>query len=685
MLFMLKETQKFLQQDISLVSPDDSNSLSQVLKYHSDLYYNKENPVISDTEYDHLYSLAKEMEEKFQVSIIEVGAALQESTFEKVKHSRPMISLDNTYNNEDLRDFDTRVYKNLWDFLSSNKDAGYNSTDKIEYCLEFKFDGLWVELIYDNWNFIQAITRWDGVEGEDVTRNIMQIDNIPKNIDYDGYLEVRGEVVMPISVFEGLNEDAKRTWEKIFSNPRNAASGSVRMKDNSVTKKRKLQFFAYDIANFHDFLRDNSIYRYFDMIETLSELWFDISSYFKKISNIDQVIKEIEEIGDVKSDLDFEIDGLVLKVNNIDLWEIIGWTQHHPRYAISYKFPAEILTTTIESVVHQVGRTGTITPVANLEPVHIGGVVVKRATLHNYDEVEKLGVWVGDRVFIKRAWEVIPKIISVASKKSLSSIHTEQPTFPTTDWEGRIYPPKECPSCGWVVKKDDSKVRYYCSNSANCPAQHSERLIFAVWKQWFDIDGLWAKQVELFLKEWIIHDLVDIFTIWDKKDEILHLEWFQEKSVENLVVGVEKAKNVDIVSFLTALGISWVGKKTAKTFSTIFRSQEDIFNFSFTTEQLEELNDIGPEIAKNLVEFMTHKENRSMLLELIDLLNISYYQDNTGVIENRYTQKRVCITGGFSGYSRDQLIKILESYGGEFVSGVSKKNRFFIGLRKGWK
>ncbi len=676
---MLELSKRYLNTKISDFSLEDTKKLQNIIKYHSDLYYNKENPVISDFEYDQLLKKLSILEEKYNLKLKQsslIWADIWESTFKKVKHSRPMISLGNTYNEEDLNDFNDRVKK------LSNIDW------VIEYILEFKFDGLGVELIYEKWKLIQAITRWNWVEGEDVTINVMQIDNIPKEIPYKKHLEVRGEVVMPISVFNNINEQAKKEWTKIFSNPRNSASWSLRMKDASITKKRKLQFFAYDLANFEEFRIEENIVEYYEVIKDLEKLWFDISSYFNKLDWISEVIKAINNFWDIKKTIDFEIDWLVLKVNNISLWKTIGFTEHHPRYAISYKFPAEIFTTKILSIDHQVWRTWTITPVANLEPVNMWGAIIKRATLHNYEEVENLDIKIWDTVFIKRAWEVIPKIISVVkSPLSISLDGKEGSIKNIRDSYESIMPPKFCPSCKTEVIKDIDKVRYYCPNDIDCPAKHHEKLTFAVGKQWFNIDWLWERQIELFLNEWIIHNLVDIFKIAEKRKEILELEWFKEKSVNNLIDWVEKAKHVDIATLITALWIAWVGKKTAKTLSKlitwplspILRGEESI-------EKLEELDDIWPEIAKNVIIYFNTQSHKRVLQDLISILDIKYYENKIINSSSIFTWKKVCITWGFEQdgkkISRDELVLQLEEIWGSFVWSVSKNTDFLLAWSK---
>ncbi|MCP4523863.1 MAG: NAD-dependent DNA ligase LigA [Candidatus Gracilibacteria bacterium] len=673
---MLQKSKKYISLQNNELKESDIKELQDLIEYHSDLYYNHEAPIISDFEYDQLFEKLTYLENKFEIKTKQsskVGSDVIESTFEKVKHSRPMTSLGNTYNKEDLGDFDERVKKNIENTRSSFVSTQHN----IEYVLEFKFDGLGIELIYKEGVLVQAITRGNGVEGEDVTMNVMQIKNIPKKIAYKKQLEVRGEVVLPLSSFNALNETAKKQGTKVFSNPRNAASGSLRMKDNSITKQRNLKFFPFDLANFDEYRNEINIHNYYDVINSLYELGFERVDYFKKISGMSGIIHEIQNFGDVKSKIDFEIDGLVLKVNDISLWQTIGFTEHHPRYAIAYKFPAEIVTTEILSVEHQIGKTGTITPVANLSPVNISGVIVKRATLHNYEEVENLGVHIGDTVFIKRAGEVIPKIISVVQEGRLKDAEN-------------IQPPIYCPSCETEVIKDGDKVRFYCPNKLDCPAQHSEKLIFAVGKQGFNIDGLGVKQVELFLELGIIHNLVDIFTISNKSDEILELEGFKQKSVDNLILGVEKAKKLEISVLITALGINGVGKKTAKTLAKLFHSPESLLEFPYTEEDLVKLEDIGPEIAINVCEYFKNEAHNRILSELTELLHITYYKKLEIIAdgdESIYFGKKMCITGSFLGedgkkIARDDLVKQLESVGGDFVSSVSKNTDFLLAGEK---
>jgi len=654
-------TQQYLGKETDTFSQSDTIKLWEIVQRHIVLYHELANPIISDGEYDILLKKLQDLEEKYHIDEKvwqTTGSELLQSSFEKIAHSRPMISLDNTYNAEELRDFDKRIKKIL------------KTQGTLPYTIEFKFDGLWIELVYKNWKLIRWITRWNGVEWEDVTQNIMQISNIPKTIDTPWIFEVRGEVVMPISSFERLNKQALDTWNKVFSNPRNAASWSLRILDTSITKQRDLQYFAYDVSDFEEF----SSGAYHDMIEYLETLWFHISSYYPKCMWIEEVISTIENIWDIKTDIDFEIDWLVVKLDDMRLWWSVWFTQHHPRYAIAYKFPAEVVTTKLESVEHSVGRTWTITPVANLAAVNIAWAVIRRATLHNYDEVEKLWVKIWDIVFLKRAWEVIPKIISVATS-ALTQLSPDGRNI------SAIIPPTTCPSCGKEVFKDDEKVRYYCANSYNCPAQMREKIAFAVGKQGFNIDWFWEKQAELFYELWFIQKYWDIFRLKNFKEQILWLDGFKEKSVTNLLEGIENVRNTDIVTFLKSLWIPGVWKKTAKTLGTLIDSMDsEILRWEGNAELLQELPDIGPEVARSVVEFFT--QQRDMVEDLLSELNIIFPEVWNIPWEWKWQWKKICITWSFEWYKRDELAEILEKQGGEFMSSVSTKTDYLLAWDK---
>ncbi len=657
----LEKSKLYLEKKDDLLNKDDIEVLQSLINYHSDLYYNKENPIISDYEYDILFKKLEFLENKFDVKYSQskkVWSEIISSTFKKVNHKRPMISLDNTYNEDDLLDFNQRVLKNLWSDML-----------EIPYNLEFKFDWLWISLIYKNWNFTQAITRWDGQKWEDVTKNVETILNIPKKINILWDFEVRWEIVMPISSFNELNKKSIEKKEKVFSNPRNRASWSLRVIDFNITKERNLKFFAYDFWWFSEF--NNIFYwknpSYHETILYLKELWFEISSYFKKCKNINEVINYINNFWNLRESLDFDIDWLVLKVDKIDLWEDIWFTAHHPRYAIAYKFPAQIVSTTILSVEHQVGKTWTITPVANLSPVNISWAIIKRASLHNYDEIESLDIRVWDQVFIKRAWEVIPKIISVIdSVRNWKEIKIETPTY--------------CPSCNFTLKKDIDKVRIYCDN-IDCKEQIIQKLIFSIWKNWLNIDWFWEKQVKLFYNLWFLKTLDDIYFLKDKKESLLTLEWYKEKSINNLLKSIENSKNQDIINFLISLNIPLIWPTSAKELSKIFKSKNDLLNFNYNLQDLENLKDIWTQTAQNIYNYFNIEENIILIKNLLNFINISFLKE---VLWDKFKWQKICITWSFDNYSRDDLIKILEENSWEFVSSVSKNTTALLAWEKAW-
>lgn len=655
-LFSKKEKHDFTNNDIE--------TFQKLMSFHAKLYYNEDDPIIDDALYDALFSKLRDLEHKHDIHerfSSSVWVSLWQSSFLKVAHSRPMISLDNTYNAEDLRDFDTRLQKLLW----------YTKKEKLSYMLEYKFDGLGIELVYKKWILTQAITRWDGIEGEDVTQNILSISNIPKKINSLWDIEIRGEVLMPISHFLLLNEQLKSSWKKIFANPRNAASGSVRLKDANITAQRKLLFYAYDlwdITQAIDIQKSvlwKSSGNYDDVIHALEKLWFSISDYFPGFIWIEAVIEAIDDFSNNNKSFDFEIDGLVLKYNCIDYWQKIWYTAHHPRYAIAYKFPAQIATTKIVGVEHQVGRTGTITPVAHLKAVKLWWVVIERATLHNYDEIKKLDVSVWDTIFIKRAWEVIPKIISVA-------VHAQQE-------DSRILPPENCPSCQTQVCRDDDAVRYYCPNTYACPAQIQEKLIYAVGKNAFNIDGLGKAQIELFYALWYISHLHDIFLLHEKKQELLALPWYKEKSVSNLLSAIESAKKQDLWRFLVALSIPWVGKQAARELASVFHQKDDIVHFQYTHEYLTSLQDIWDKTADILIGFFADEKQKYVIERLFEHIEIIFPNtQKTLYAASPYFWKKICITGNFEWYSREQLIEELEIKWAIFSSSVSKNTDYLL-------
>ena len=479
-----------------------------------------------------------------------------------------MLSLDNTYDGADILDFDKRI-KNI---LKSEAD--------IEYCIEVKFDGLGIALTYENGKLVRALTRGNGVEGEDITVNAMQIATIPKTIPLLGNVEIRGEVIMPIAAFQALNARRQMEGEKLFANPRNAASGSLRQLDWTVTKSRNLEFFAYSLPELENLtsalsksgevgkgpeetisqtppnlpLTGERPSTYTDYTHFLKSLGFQTSSYFFVAKNAQELIAEIQRLTENRPVFPFEIDGLVLKMNDLLKWQALGMTEHHPRYAIAYKFPAQYVRTKLLQVEHSAGRTGIITPVAILEPVNVTGVTVSRATLHNYDELRAKDIMIGDEVFIVRAGEVIPEVVSVISEARDGS-------------QKNVEIPAVCPSCQTPLTQDAGKVAIYCPNRGNCPAQIQGKMETFVGKHAMNIEGLGKEIIALFLEKGFLTDFTSIYELYRYKSEILQMEGFKNKKIDNILREIEKSRHLPLANFLVGLGIPQVGRKTAKLLS----------------------------------------------------------------------------------------------------------------------
>lgn len=659
---MLKETTPFLAKKSEELKTQDIPLLRDIIQYHRAQYY-ADRPVISDGEFDQLYALLVAGEDRFHMSHdgdspTQEIARLEDNHFTKAPHLHQMMSLDNTYDAEDLREFETRIRR----ILKEN-----SAEKKLEYMVEYKFDGLGIALRYDDGKLTRALTRGDGLIGEDITINVMEITNIPKVIPHKETIEIRGEVVMPRSAFDELNIRRLQSGEKLFANPRNAASGSLRQLDPLVTRSRDLLFFAYsspDLEEIHKGGKKEEA-TYFALISKLGTWGFQTSKqwqkgelFFEKKTGVESIIEMIHEIGK-KPICPFDIDGLVIKLNDLHLWPILGMTSHHPRYAISFKFPAEYARTRIIDIEHSVGRTGTITPVAHVEPVNIMGVTVQHATLHNYDEAEKKDLRIGDHVFIHRAGEVIPEIIAPIIEAR-------------TGREKKIVPPALCPICESPTHREWDKIALLCSNP-HCPAKEIQALYWFVSKHGVDIDGFGPKQIELFSELGWVTDMASIYDLRDHREELLQVEWYKEKSVDNLMTAIEAKRTLPIDKFLWALGIPGVGKRTAKLLAALFQNIDEILNFNFSLEVLEAVKDIWPGTAGTIsIYFETHKH---LLERLLDRVIVTFpKRENTGWI---LTGKTFCVTGTFA-ISRDEIHVVIEANGGEVRSSVSGNLDYLI-------
>jgi DNA ligase (NAD+) len=653
-------------------------------------------------------------------------AILASEQFQKVAHMYPMISLDNTYNVEEVREWNDRMLRILMK-SEQNIDSSLNIENLknqipltpflkgewevkiLPYYIQPKYDGLGLAVIYKYGKLVQAVTRGSGIEWEDVTLTALEIENLPKEIrqlERVERMEVRWEVMMSRTVFDQVNRARLEIWEKLFANPRNCASGSLRQLDPLVTRSRHLQFFAYSIPQIEQATDDeHRMMTYAGLMDILSSWGFErVDFEFSNIEGIEDLCTRLSsETENRREYFDFDIDGIVLKLDDMTLWDDLGRTEHHPRYAIAYKFPAKQVRTKVLSIEHSVGRTGTVTPVANLEAVDVGGVVVRRATLHNYDELTKKWVRVGDYVFIMRAWEVIPEIVSVITEVRTGS-------------EEIVVPPEQCPICSTLLLQDEWKVAIYCPN-VHCPAKIQGQLEMFVWKQGMNIDGLGVKQIELFLEKWWITDFASVFALWDHADALLQIEGYKEKSVQNLIESLEKARHTTLDRVFVAIGIPNVGKKTARSLASIIARHQTIHVsevsvipahagihvpildsvtstqwqkqnlisriFSITESELLEVKDIWPETAWAFVEYM--RENRELVERLFSKIDIKILNPSSPLSQVQLETSRslvggksFCVTGSFDGISRDEIHDLIEKNGGEVRTAVTGKLDYLV-------
>jgi DNA ligase (NAD+) len=660
---------------INNLKKEDIIPLREVIREHNQLYHILEQPIISDTEYDQLFHALARLESDHNMldanSPTAQLAILASEQFQKVAHEYPMISLDNTYNMQEVREFEWRI----------NRVLKEKRPPELWYYVQPKFDWLGLAVIYEYGKIKQAVTRWSGIEGEDVTLTSFEIENLPKNIEkLRGIkrMEVRGEVIMSRTEFNRINRERLEVWEKLFANPRNAASGSLRQLDPLITRSRKLQFFAYSIPSIEQWVDTNfSITTYSQMMGLLEDSWNftredflfrDFNFHWLSLANVVRVLEQ--ETNHRKEYFDFDIDGMVLKLDDMTLWDDLGRTEHHPRYAIAYKFPAKQVRTRVISIEHSVGRTGTVTPVANLEPVDVSGVIVRRATLHNYDELNRKWVREWDHVFIMRAGEVIPEIVSVITEVRDGS-------------EQIIETPSVCPICSTPVGQEAGKIAIFCPNT-HCPAKILGQLEMFVGKQAMNIDGLGPRQLEDFLERWWITDFASVYQLEKYRDQMLELDGYQEKSIQNLIDSLEKSRHTTLDRMFVWLNIPNVGKKTAKQLAKIHAQLMKENNitpletlFTIIEEELLNVKDIWPETARAFVEYM--QENRELVEWLYNELDIQYEViQNTTKLLSELTGKSFCVTGSFDNMSRDQIHEMIESHGGEVRSSVSSKLDYLI-------
>ena len=642
--------------------------LRSEIEYHNNLYYNEDNPIISDMEYDFLIRELKELEQKYP-ELLEynkngensptekIGGTASEK-FSKVRHRVPMLSLSNTYNISEIEDFDKRVKKII---LAENIE---NNSKELEYILELKLDRLSISLIYENGMLVQAVTRGDGQVGEDVTENIREIPTIPKKLKENVTLEVRGEIILPISSFNRINQEREDEGEDVFANPRNAASGTIRQLDKTIVAERGLDCYLYYLVNAENY----GIKTHLESIEYIEKLGFKTTKIFEKYTDFKKLEEAIDKWHDDRKKLDYETDGLVIKVNNFSLYEILGYTTKSPRWAIAYKFPAEQVKTKLMDVTFQVGRTGVITPVAELEAVNLSGSVVKRASLHNFDEIRRKDIKIGDNVIVEKAAEIIPQVVNVVFNDR-------------TGEEIEIQEPANCPVCNSELAHEEGLVALKCHNPL-CPEKVKRQIAYFVSRDAMNISGLGDKIVEKFIELGKIKTIVDIYSLKEYREELENLEKMGQKSVDNLINNIEASKNRDFSKVLYALGIPFVGKFNANLLTKNFKNIENLKNQSI--ENLLSVKGIGDKVAIAVNTFLNNENNWKIITNLqnVGLQFAINESDLKEIADNPIKGKNFLATGKLQKYKRNDIKDIILSKGGNYLSAVSKNLDFLIAGEK---
>ena len=642
--------------------------LRNEIEYHNNLYYNEDKPLISDMEYDALMRELKQLEQKYPELLgnnengensptEKIGGTASEK-FSKVRHRVPMLSLSNTYNISEIEDFDKRIKKII---LSENVK---NHSKELEYILELKLDGLSISLIYENGVLVQAVTRGDGQIGEDVTENIMEIKTIPKKLKKNVSLEVRGEIILPISSFNRINQEREDDGEDVFANPRNAASGTIRQLDKTIVAERGLDCYLYYLVNAENY----GINTHLESIEYIEKLGFKTTKIFEKYTDFKELEKSIDKWHNNRKKLDYETDGLVIKVNNFALYETLGYTTKSPRWAIAYKFPAEQVKTKLMDITFQVGRTGVITPVAELKAVNLSGSVVKRASLHNFDEIRRKDIKIGDNVIVEKAAEIIPQVVNVVFDDR-------------TGQEIEIQEPTNCPVCNSELAHEEGLVALKCHNPL-CPEKVKRQIAYFVSRDAMNISGLGDKIVEKFIELGKIKTIVDIYSLEKYREELENLEKMGQKSVDNLINSIESSKNRDFSKVLYALGIPFVGKFNANLLTKTFKNIENLKNQSI--ENLLAVKGIGDKVALAVNTFLNDENNWKIITDLKNI-GLQFAVDETNseeIADNPIKDKNFLATGKLEKYKRNDIKDIILSKGGNYLSAVSKNLDFLIAGEK---
>ena len=622
--------------------------LINLINYHNEKYYNQDSPEIEDFEYDNLMKELIKLEEenpelKRNDSPSNRVGGKPLDKFEQVVHKIPMLSLSNAYSWEDLKDFDSRVREAV-------------GAD-VEYVVEFKIDGLSVGLNYNNGIFESGATRGNGIVGENITKNLMTIKNIPLNIDEKGELTVRGEVYISKKDFEEINKIQEEQDQPLYANPRNLAAGSLRQLDSKLTAKRPLDIFIFNLED----INSKQFKTHSESLEYLKQLGFHVSPEFKVFKTMDEIIEHIKYWTEHREDLGFGIDGMVIKVNNLAQREQMGYTAKSPRWAIAYKFPAERKETKLLDIVVEVGRTGTITPTAVLEPIRLAGTTVSRATLHNEDYINEKDIKINDTVLVQKAGDIIPQVVEVIKEKR-------------TGEEIEFKMPEECPVCGEPTVRLEGEAAVKCIN-ISCPAQIRRGIIHFASREAMDIDGLGESIITLLLKQDLIKDISDLYYL--KKEQISVLDRMGDKSATNLINAINKSKENDLWRFINGLGIKLIGTKAAKILASEFKDLDKLMNA--TEQELINLEEFGQTMADSVVEFFKEEKNISVIEKLKEAgVNTKLIESDDADIPKIFEKMKIVLTGTLPTLKRNDAKEMIEKRGGKATSSVSKSTSFVL-------
>mgnify|MGYP001099625367 FL=1 len=627
------------------------DQLREELHVHNYNYYVLNAPVISDLEFDKLMRELQDLEalhpEYYDPNSpsVRVGSDLNKN-FTQVEHKYPMLSLGNTYSQAEVTEFYERVSKSL--------------NEEFELCCEMKYDGTSISLTYEDGKLVRAVTRGDGVRGDDVTDNVKTIRSIPLVLHGEGYpknFEIRGEILMPWNVFEELNRERELREEPLFANPRNAASGTLKSQNSAVVANRKLDAYLYYL------LGDNLPHDgHYENLQEAAKWGFKISHISRKARTLQEVFDFINYWDVERKNLPVATDGIVLKVNSLRQQRNLGYTAKSPRWAIAYKFQAERALTKLEKVTYQVGRTGAVTPVANLDPVQLSGTVVRRASLHNADIIASLDLHIGDMVYVEKGGETIPKITGV--EVSARPAGSEKVTFIT-----------HCPECGSELVRYEDEAAYYCTNETACPPQIKGKIEHFISRRAMNIEGLGPETIDLFYQEGLIHDIADLYTL--QTADICRLERMGEKSAENIIQGIERSKEVPYERVLFALGIRFVGETVAKKVAKAFRSIEALA--SANLDDLIHVDEIGEKIAGSIIQYFANEKNRILVERLRQSgLKLETDEEDLSGYSDKLKGMSIVISGVFARHSRDEYKALIEKHGGKNVGSISKKTSFIL-------